>query len=604
MSTYVTHEEGLDPVFQTFLEVARSRANMSASHSPSLHPHDYELAAQHLESLETSAAEFGAKMQHHLATHRRVLNALLPIHRIPSEIFTEILAMSLVLWSEDANEKYQEHLYTLRCVSAAWRTLIDNSPLLWATVSCRDTLDTVRNALAKSKDSPLEVVYRARYVARYRTAEFIVSVVQHVHRWKSLEVLGLNSQQATELLDLTDGCQAPKLQKLSLVNTGDVRCMGSLFDGQTHQLRRIKLSSSYLVPWSPTTLSNLHFLHIDRVMQEGPSADQVDIILRASPALVELILQAVYPRGDDAPPIKQRHPVELLSLRKLTVVRLTPELTTHILENIRIPNCENIIILAETSTKAAYTPSQSFLHSAHKIMGASDSARVELGAQLFSLKCWKQGKIALKVCLRGEAWAFNTAESSLRLLDPSLDLSIIIDTNSPTLTKIFNLLPSLGGARALQLTQHRQAVYDGSNALISELGVVKMANGVFRWPLPLLETLRVRSSSLEVGALLGVIRARLEAEVEPPSKLKALHLAKNLKRYFRELENTLGEGVVSCYNSGLDSYELFGGSESGSEPDCIVDEESESDAEGEDEDESDLETEAQLHYQYRGRNRR
>ncbi|KAG8849815.1 hypothetical protein FRB96_000638 [Tulasnella sp. 330] len=563
MSTYVTHEEGLDPVFQTFLEVARSRANMSASHSLSLHPHDYELAAQHLESLETSAAEFGAKMQHHLATHRRVLNALLPIHRIPSEIFTEILAMSLVLWSEDANEKYQEHLYTLRCVSAAWRTLIDNSPLLWATVSCRDTLDTVRNALAKSKDSPLEVVYRARYVARYRTAEFIVSVVQHVHRWKSLEVLGLNSQEATELLDLTDGCQAPKLQKLSLVNTGDVR-----------------------------------------VMQEGPSADQVDIILRASPALVELILQAVYPRGDDAPPIKQRHPVELLSLRKLTVVRLTHELTTHILENIRIPNCENIIIIAETSTKAAYTPSQSFLHSAHKIMGASDSARVELGAQLFSLKCWKQGKIALKVCLRGEAWAFNTAESSLRLLDPSLDLSIIIDTNSPTLTKIFNLLPSLGGARALQLTQHRQAVYDGSNALISELGVVKMANGVFRWPLPLLETLRVRSSSLEVGALLGVIRARLEAEVEPPSKLKALHLAKNLKRYFRELENTLGEGVVSCYNSGLDSYELFGGSESGSEPECIVDEESESDAEGEDEDESDLETEAQLHYQYRGRSRR
>ncbi|KAG8872975.1 hypothetical protein FRB97_007139 [Tulasnella sp. 331] len=454
MSTYVTHEEGLDPVFQTFLEVARSRANMSASHSLSLHPHDYELAAQHLESLETSAAEFGAKMQHHLATHRRVLNALLPIHRIPSEIFTEILAMSLVLWSEDANEKYQEHLYTLR------------------------------------------------------------------------------------------------------------------------------------------------------VMQEGPSADQVDIILRASPALVELILQAVYPRGDDAPPIKQRHPVELLSLRKLTVVRLTHELTTHILENIRIPNCENIIILAETSTKAAYTPSQSFLHSAHKIMGASDSARVELGAQLFSLKCWKQGEIALKVCLRGEAWAFNTAESFLRLLDPSLDLSIIIDTNSPNLTKIFNLLPSLGGARALQLTQHRQAVYDGSNALISELGVVKMAKGVFRWPLPLLETLRVRSSSLEVGALLGVIRARLEAEVEPPSKLKALHLAKNLKRYFRELENTLGEGVVSCYNSGLDSYELFGGSESGSEPDCIVDEESESDAEGEDEDESDLETEAQLHYQYRGRSRR
>ncbi|KAG8888244.1 hypothetical protein FRB98_008078 [Tulasnella sp. 332] len=536
MDTYPTHEESLEPVVQTFLDVAKRRAMRAASHSSSSNPRDYNFVAQQLKSLENCLVEFKAKMQHQLSIHRRAVNALLPIHRMPSEIFIEIFI--LALYSEEDINTYQGYLKTFRCVSAAWRELIDNSASLWATVSCVDPLGTTRNALVKSKDSLLHVT------------EFLALVIQHVHRWRAFDVLDLTYSEGNDLLDRIVGLHAPRLQELSLVNTSEVEGTQYLFNGQTHQLRRIKLDRSRFVPWNSILLSNLHVLHLRELGKKGPSANQVESILRASPALVELTLEEFSPVGGDAPSIKRAHAIELLSLKIFTMGNLTPGLTTHILNGVPVPNCENIIIRMKTSAKASYSLDESFLCSVRAIAEASDSAEVKLGEGLSDLMCGKESKVVLDVCINGKDWEFNIAESLLRQLNPSLDLGVMIDTNlseKSDLTKILDLFSGLQGARALRLTHDQRELVqqDGSSGLVRKLGVATRVDGILRWPLPLLETLRVESPSLEGGVLIRVIRARLKAKVEPPSKLKPLELVRNLESYFSTLESTLGEGVVS-----------------------------------------------------------
>ncbi|KAG8855027.1 hypothetical protein FRB96_007222 [Tulasnella sp. 330] len=363
------------------------------------------------------------------------------------------------------------------------------------------------------------------------------------------------------------------LQDLSLVDTGEFQGTKDPFGEQTLQLRQIKLSRSFLVPWNSKILSGLRILELSKLGMGGPSADQVDSILRASLTLIELTLQDFSPKENNASPKNWTRPVELLSLRRFTMDHLSPELTTHLLDKVRIPDCKSIIIRTDASIKASCFPSDGLLCSAQAITEACDLVKVELGATLFGFECWKQSKVVLRVCIDGQGWELSTAESHLRQLDASLDLDVVIDTNlfeKSDLTKILNLFPSLRRALALRLSYYRLSTHDASNALIGGLGVAAGVDGVLRWPLPRLETLKVKSSWLEAEALLGVIRARLEAKTEPLSKLKCLQLAKNLQGYFTRFESTLGEGVVSCYRPGSGSYELLGGSESGSEPEVTV----------------------------------
>ncbi|KAG8864775.1 hypothetical protein FRB96_003361 [Tulasnella sp. 330] len=559
-----------------FLGVTRRRTETQANRNSLLIFRDYDLAAQKLETLQSCTAELEAKMHYHLATKRRDLNALLPIHRIPSELLVDILATSLALSPEGSRQTYQTHLYALRCVSIAWRMLIDDSPSLWGTVSTRDSLRAVKGALFKSKDFPLKVIYRAQVIRGSTADAFLGLVLRHIHRWRTFYAFDLMSVQARKLLDVISGCHAPNLQELSLFDTEDVRGTGDLFDGQTSQLRQVKLIRSLLVPWNSAMLSNLHVLHIGGLFMEGPSADQVDSILRASPSLVELTLQEFSPMGSEAPSMKPVDPIELFSLRRITMGGLTPELATHLLNNIRIPNCENMIIRLHTSTEVSHSPNEGFLRSARAIMTLSDSADVDFGAALFNLKCWKKQKVVLEIRIGGEDWELNTAESILRLLYPSLDLNVVIDTSMDShgvvhprlypasyFSKILGLVPSLRGARSMRLNRRRSVGDDGSNALIRELAVPTSVDGVLYWPLPRLEMLSVESSSLDVEILLEVIRARLDAGLEPPFKLKSLKLERRLEGHVSELERTLGYGVVSCCMHARGSSlerDIFGGS--------------------------------------------
>ncbi|KAG8864766.1 hypothetical protein FRB96_003352 [Tulasnella sp. 330] len=428
--------------------------------------------------------------------------------------------------------------------------LIENSPLLWATVALGDPLRVVTIALVKSGSSSLDVIYNKdvlRRSARPSEAESLTLALQHVQRWRTFDVM---IDETDELLELMAGHHAPQLQELSLINTGHFESTEDIFEGPTPQLRRVKLHHSLAVPWNSALLSNLQVLHISELLGEGPCADEVDSILRASPALVELTLQALLPQDGDEPPIQRTRPVELLSLRRLTVGGQTPELTTHILDNLRIPNCENIII--QITPKTSYSTRDGVFRSAQAIAEASDSAIVDLREDRIDLEYRKEKEVVLAVCVWREEWEFNAAERTLGLFDTSsnLDVDVLLEARlgqKSDSAKIFSLLPGLHRAKSLRLMETPYLYCtDESNALIRALGVSTSVDGTLHWPLPCLETLSIESTSSHMGALLAVIRARLQAEVDPPSKLKSLELPKKLKKHFSEFESLLGKGVVGC----------------------------------------------------------
>ncbi|KAG8883472.1 hypothetical protein FRB98_003101 [Tulasnella sp. 332] len=154
------------------------------------------------------------------------------------------------------------------------------------------------------------------------------------------------------------------------------------------------------------------------------------------------------------------------------MARLTHELTTHLLDKIRIPICENVNIHIDTPTKAPHSMHQSLLRIARAFMEGSDFGRVKLGAAVFEMESWKRNEVILAICL-GKSWELNTANSLLQMFDARWDLDISIHTRShdkSDLTKLLGLLPGLRGARVLRLSQHHEFTHDGLNALIGELG--------------------------------------------------------------------------------------------------------------------------------------
>ncbi|KAG8888987.1 hypothetical protein FRB98_006251 [Tulasnella sp. 332] len=95
-------------------------------------------------------------------------------------------------------------------------------------------------------------------------------------------------------------------------------------------------------------------------------------------------------------------------------------------------------------------------------------------------------------------------------------------------------------------------------------------DGVLHWPLPRLETLTIESPILDIGALLGLIRARPEVE-EAPSRLKSPELIGRLARHINELEYKLGYGVASCcIHASESSFEcdIFEGSDGANGHNC------------------------------------
>lgn len=158
---------------------------------------DTEQIDRVVQTLQATITLFERRTRSRISEHQHHRNTREPlIARLPLEVFTRIL-----LFSVPASEWSIDRLQTLALVSRYWKSVVVGTPDLWLVMKSprragdEDTWRIVpRLALAKSKETPLTIVYKdpGTGLASYpQLAEDFHSLVEgNVGRWRSLDYVG------------------------------------------------------------------------------------------------------------------------------------------------------------------------------------------------------------------------------------------------------------------------------------------------------------------------------------------------------------------------------------------------------------------------------
>lgn len=133
---------------------------------------------QKLRAVET----FAAAVDHHTTTLNvtvaRERNRMLPIHRLPSEIFTHILLQT----RETSKDLDTRSVIRWTAICSIWRQIIIGTPTLWRRLDLDDG-DILDLAISRNASIPLELHWRDRDLSTdgtylsaylYRMQSFIV----------------------------------------------------------------------------------------------------------------------------------------------------------------------------------------------------------------------------------------------------------------------------------------------------------------------------------------------------------------------------------------------------------------------------------------------
>ncbi|KAG8922369.1 hypothetical protein FRC01_014130, partial [Tulasnella sp. 417] len=286
--------------------------------------------------------ELRSRLSERLLSSKRARNAAAPLHRLPPEIFLEILKLSLL--PEGQAQAQERTKLTLVC--HYWHTVVENSPILWSTICSHDTIADVSKAFLKSGETQLNIVgfwteshthWTPNQLQDLSNAQdaFLNEIAKHSRRWRSLKLnlLVPSPRFMTEIA-------APQLEYLSLTMLRR-RWTGTealdLFNGRpTPRLRYLSLDN-VPIKWNTLSSPNLTTLAIRNVRNLGPSLSQLLDALSSCPGLTSLSITWV-PSLEDSSPVTG--PVELPRLQNLTIESLGVLTVNHIMENLQMPtNC-------------------------------------------------------------------------------------------------------------------------------------------------------------------------------------------------------------------------------------------------------------------------
>lgn len=244
---------------------------------------------------------------------RKQRNSLLPIHTLPWELQTEILARSL------RGEKHPtKRLASLETVCDRWWHVIKHAPRLWAYIQFPGT--TWAYALSHSRNAPIDLVIKERDIRRNLQLEgfdsFFDTVSKQTDRWRSLRTTLPDLQAVLPSLEKP----LPILESLDLNNSGAGGAEMKL--KEIPQLRRVRIRQVNLL-WDHAVVSGLESLSLSVMTVPGASwGVQLRAVLESSPRLNRLRLCDITGNPDfpsDAPTNTTAHPLVLPSLHELTI---------------------------------------------------------------------------------------------------------------------------------------------------------------------------------------------------------------------------------------------------------------------------------------------
>ncbi|KAG8971377.1 hypothetical protein FRC05_011139 [Tulasnella sp. 425] len=299
-------------------------------------------------ALDVAKSHILKAIDQHIAYIHTCRNRAVPIHQLPTEIFTIIVEMDLT-WNSypEADER---RLLELVTVSRVWRDIIINSPQVWTNIQARNPLHIAELFIERSKALPLSLTWdtgsQPDLDTNKKFAGLLELVIRNSSRIRSMDVTtGYRSEQTLRRLL---GSPTPQLEILRVWARGDVRDYPQFALSERGPLKELSLTSVGLSDWDLRRLSGLRVVDLKNP-GIAPSINQILHLLSASPFLEILNLVALKPssiipanRSEEID--KEERPIELPYLETIRLAELPPLYRHSILSRIRPGLCNYVVV--------------------------------------------------------------------------------------------------------------------------------------------------------------------------------------------------------------------------------------------------------------------
>lgn len=270
---------------------------------------------------------------------KRELNSYAPIHKLPPELFSDILELDLRS-SYDTHRSTSKRLDRRRqlgSVCSAWRQVFQTTPILWKDISAADA--DYRLAVKLSGNTPLDIHCVSTDDTRSKQnagfMRFLDAIVRDANRFRTVQVDVSEMMSAAYLRQCLQDTTATHTA-LSIHNSSEYTDYSiDLSSSSSMSLQCVILYRTAL-PW---ILSGLRILEL-RSIQLGPTLQQLERMIIASPQLERLMFSHIQEPGHHAPlPPKV---ITLTRLLSLHLDNIPSRLCRYLVKTIRSHNLRSL----------------------------------------------------------------------------------------------------------------------------------------------------------------------------------------------------------------------------------------------------------------------
>ncbi|KAG8914334.1 hypothetical protein FRC01_004119 [Tulasnella sp. 417] len=184
-------------------------------------------------------------------------NDSLPIHRLPTEVLSDILLLAI----PPSTLERDPSRHPLARVCSFWRAVILDTPMFWATISNQSSRDAVQLKIHRSRNFKLDFVYsqRANYLKPFiGGTQFMQLIGPHISRCNSFRVRVLNGDESYDWISRkSQGSYIPRL----IVESADPSGQQVSKDSIPGEVQNVCLEN-IRIPWQPNSLPKLLSLQI------------------------------------------------------------------------------------------------------------------------------------------------------------------------------------------------------------------------------------------------------------------------------------------------------------------------------------------------------
>ncbi|KAG8913912.1 hypothetical protein FRC01_004328, partial [Tulasnella sp. 417] len=255
-----------------------------------------------VEQLDAQLAEM-ERLQHDLRLKsyqiKRERNALLPLHRLPGEIFVSIL-LKVAKFNEPGFDQEHKRLHTLAQVSTYWLDTILAFPSFWGQLAQYHPPHFREMVLKRNTSGLLNIdcvlAQGETGPASHQLHSFMRVAAPLSERWKLLAFEGDLTVEMAELLQ----SPAPNLDSLLISSWGFMDAGSRALDlGEGRNIQYLDIDN-ITVPWNSARLCGLRGVQIQHIKGTPPSLAELHAMLSASPELWWLQLSGWLPFDNGA----------------------------------------------------------------------------------------------------------------------------------------------------------------------------------------------------------------------------------------------------------------------------------------------------------------